>query len=78
LFCEIYDNGIGRKKAEALKSKSVNKEKSHGMKITHDRLSMLNGSAKFSGIEVIDLKDGNGNATGTKVILYLPLKFTDP
>ena len=71
LKCIITDNGIGRKKAEALKSKSVNKEKSYGMKITHDRLNMLNGESKLPSVEVIDLEDESGNAIGTKVIIKI-------
>lgn len=71
LKCTITDNGIGRKKAEELKSKGVNKEKSYGMKITRDRLMMLNSDGKLSGIEVIDLEDEHGNAAGTKVIIKI-------
>lgn len=71
LQCIIEDNGVGRKKAAELKSKSVNKEKSYGMKITSDRLSMLNGESKVSSVEIIDLEDDLGNSCGTKVILKI-------
>jgi Histidine kinase len=42
LMCMITDNGIGREQAERLKSKSVEKQKSMGLKITTERLSLLN------------------------------------
>ncbi len=74
LTCSIEDNGIGREAAQKLKSKSAEKRKSYGMKITSDRLEMLNnlGTSK-AHIEVIDLKNEQGQATGTKIILTIPL-----
>src|SRR4029079_5651788 len=38
LHCIITDNGVGREKAAALKSKTAEKEKSLGLKITTERL----------------------------------------
>jgi LytS/YehU family sensor histidine kinase len=75
LNCVIRDNGVGREKAEELKSKTAEKEKSMGLKITTERLALLN---KEKGIhtyyDIEDLKDENGNATGTKVILRISFK----
>lgn len=71
IHCIIQDDGIGRKKASELKSKSINGEKSYGMKITADRLNMITGNKKISTVEVIDLTDEFGNAQGTKVILEI-------
>jgi sensor histidine kinase YesM len=42
LYCTITDDGVGREKAEEYKSKSAEKEKSLGLKITKERLSLLN------------------------------------
>jgi ligand-binding sensor domain-containing protein len=78
LQCIIEDNGIGREKAGELKSKSVNKEKSYGMKITTDRLSMLNGESRISNVEIIDLKDAAGNPSGTKVIVKIMSAELEP
>jgi ligand-binding sensor domain-containing protein len=78
LKCIITDNGVGRKKAAELKSKSVNKEKSYGMKITKDRLAMLNGESKVSGVEIIDLEDEKGNSTGTQVIVKIMAAELEP
>jgi len=75
LNCTITDNGIGREKAEEMNSKTAEKEKSMGLKITTERLALLNrdkGVQTFYEIE--DLKNENGDATGTKVILKLSFK----
>ena len=72
LSCVIRDNGVGREKAEELKSKTAEKEKSMGLKITTERLALLNrekGLHTFYEIE--DLKDENGNGIGTKVNLKI-------
>jgi hypothetical protein len=61
-----------------LKSKSINKEKSYDMKITGDRLSMLNGESKVTNVEIIDLEDENGNAQGTKVIVKIMSAELEP
>ena len=37
----LTDDGVGRSKAEEIKSKSVEKSKSMGLQITADRLAML-------------------------------------
>lgn len=78
LQCVIEDDGVGRKKAGELKSKSVNKEKSYGMKITADRLSMLNGESKISSVEIIDLEDERGQPSGTKVIVKIMTAELEP
>jgi len=74
LQCVIEDNGIGREKARELKSKSATTKKSLGMKLTENRLSLLNRHAQLNAsVEIIDLvKEGNEPA-GTKVILNIPI-----
>ena len=49
LFYRITDDGIGRKKAAELKSKSASAHKSMGMRITKDRLAMLQQQNKDVG-----------------------------
>lgn len=78
LKCTITDNGIGREKAAELKSKSVNQEKSYGIQITRDRLSMLDKDSKTSHVEVINLTDKLGNAAGTRVIVKIMSAELDP
>ena len=72
LECTITDNGIGREKAQELKSKSVTRNKSLGMKLTEDRLNMLNQFAELNAsIEIIDIRNDVGEALGTKVVLKI-------
>jgi ligand-binding sensor domain-containing protein len=75
LICTISDNGIGREKAsEIRRTMPVKKHKSLGMKITEDRLKILNeiNNSQLS-VSITDLKDVNGHASGTKVELFVPL-----
>jgi tetratricopeptide (TPR) repeat protein len=75
LICAISDNGIGRKKASALKSKSAEKQKSMGLQITKERLALLNeefSSETFLHIE--DLFDKEGMPSGTRVTLKMNYK----
>ena len=75
LNCIITDNGVGREKAEELNSKTAEKQKSMGLKITTERLALLNrerGVRTF--YDITDMKDENGKATGTKVTLKISFK----
>jgi ligand-binding sensor domain-containing protein/anti-sigma regulatory factor (Ser/Thr protein kinase) len=74
LVCIIEDNGIGRENAMAMQSKTSVTRKSMGLKITADRLAMLNGRAGYTkpGVEIIDLRNENGDAAGTRVIIHIP------
>jgi hypothetical protein len=76
--CVIVDNGIGRKRAEELNSKSVNKEKSFGMKITHERLNLLSEESAASFVDIVDLTDNLGNSLGTKVIIKILSTSLEP
>jgi sugar lactone lactonase YvrE len=74
LQCVIEDNGIGRSKANELKSKSATANKSLGMKLTEERINMLNQYASLNAtISITDLEDGKEEATGTRVILTIPI-----
>lgn len=74
LECIIEDNGVGREKAKELKSKSASQKKSLGMRLTEDRLALLNTAGIASAaIEVEDLKNTEGSAAGTKVVLRIPI-----
>ena len=69
----ITDNGVGRAVAEKLKESKVLKRKSVGIDITKERLA--NFSKDFQNnfeVEIIDLFDNSGKASGTKVILHIP------
>lgn len=72
LTCIIEDNGIGRKKAAALKSKSAAKQKSLGLHITNERLALLNiNMDEQTSFNFEDITDDEGNAAGTRVILKI-------
>jgi ligand-binding sensor domain-containing protein len=73
LLCSIEDDGVGRKRAEELKSKSATKKKSLGMQITAHRLELLNQMHdKQTKVEIVDLVDSGGEACGTRVVLHIP------
>ena len=74
LFFKITDDGIGRKQAAALASKSPTKHKSMGLPITADRIAMLQGSnGAESPVTINDLVNADGSAAGTEVIIKMPV-----
>ena len=76
LFIKITDNGIGRKRAVALTSKSATMHKSMGLRITADRIAILQSSNDFnSPVTINDLVNADGSAAGTEVIIKLPVIY---
>ena len=74
LICSIQDNGIGRQTAYSLKKSAIKKQKSMGMKITQDRLDMINHARNQKAtMEIIDLYDEKNQPMGTKVVVRLPV-----
>jgi LytS/YehU family sensor histidine kinase len=74
LQCIIEDNGIGRVKAKALKSKTATSRKSLGMTLTESRLGLLNKHAELNAsVEILDLENVDREAVGTKVVLKIPV-----
>lgn len=70
----IKDDGVGRARAAELKSQSATAHKSFGMSITHERMELINQLHNTSlSVIVNDLHDGHGNATGTEVIIDIPI-----
>ena len=74
LFCKITDDGVGRKKAAELKSKSASTQKSMGMRITADRIAMLQQQNKTS-ITITDLVLSDGSPGGTEVLIKIPVAY---
>lgn len=73
--CVIQDNGVGRAKAKEFQANRNKLHKSFAAKATEERLDLLNyGKDKKIGVEIIDLFDDASNASGTKVILQIPIK----
>lgn len=68
LVCKIDDNGIGRERAQQLRSEKHIEYQSRGMQLSKRR-------AELYGIqqEIVDKKDAYMNAIGTTIILRIPL-----
>lgn len=79
LVCTIEDNGIGRRRAAELKSKSASFKKSMGVEITANRLQMLyNGNGGgANALRIEDMEDENGEPLGTRVVLRIPIKMVE-
>jgi sensor histidine kinase YesM len=70
----IRDDGVGRAKATELKSKSATQRKSFGMKITSERIELINQLYQTkTHVQINDLTDAMGNALGTQVVLDIPI-----
>jgi tetratricopeptide (TPR) repeat protein len=74
LFYRITDDGIGRQKAAELKSKSASAHKSMGMRITKDRLAMLQQQNKTS-VTITDLVLSDNRPGGTEVLIEMPVVY---
>ncbi len=70
LVCVIDDNGIGREMAATLKSKRHMEYQSKGMNISKRRAELYNINQ-----EVKDKIDKDGKASGTTIIVKIPLDF---
>jgi LytS/YehU family sensor histidine kinase len=76
LCCKITDDGIGRRKAAALKNKSTATHKSMGMRITADRIALLQQKKQVdTTIQISDLVLPDGSAGGTEVLLKIPVIY---
>lgn len=74
LICSVIDNGIGRAASAELKLLEPLKHNSKAMNITAKRIELLNTELQEPiELEIIDLKDSNGNALGTQVNIKIPL-----
>ena len=74
LRVSITDDGVGRAKAAEYKSKSANVNKSFGMKVTAERIELINQLYNTNAkAQIFDLKDSHGNSTGTNVTIEIPI-----
>lgn len=74
LEIQIIDNGVGREKSAEYKSKTATKHKSFGMKVTNERIELINQIYKTKAkVEIEDLFDQNHIGIGTKVIILIPI-----
>ncbi len=72
--CTISDNGIGRKESAARKKEGDALHESQAVVVTTERLKLLTeaGGPAYE-IRYRDLKDGKGMATGTEVMIEMPV-----
>jgi tetratricopeptide (TPR) repeat protein len=74
LNIEVEDDGIGRQKAGELRQKGPKDYKSMATHITRQRISSLNkGRKRKITMDIIDMKDEDGLATGTMVKFGIPV-----
>ena len=74
LVCAIEDNGIGREKSAMLNKNKLKKHKSFATSATQNRIELLNiGREKDITLRIIDLKDDDNLALGTRVEIKIPL-----
>jgi tetratricopeptide (TPR) repeat protein len=74
ILCSIEDNGVGRAKAMEIKNGKSNNHKSLGTSITESRLKLVNSLyGKNMKVDYTDLKDDEGNASGTRVVIRIPI-----
>jgi ligand-binding sensor domain-containing protein len=74
IHAEIIDNGIGRAAAALIKSKSATRQKSFGIKVTSERIAAINQIYHTTTkVEVLDLVNEKGEASGTKVVVEIPI-----
>lgn len=76
LICTIEDNGIGIETSQKMKENMVQVHKSMALEISKKRLETLEElENKKVILNVSELKNDDGTAKGTLIILELPLKF---
>jgi LytS/YehU family sensor histidine kinase len=74
LHVEISDNGVGRATAIEYKSKSATRQKSFGMKMTSERIMIINQLYNTETVvHIQDLVHSDGSPAGTKVTLEIPV-----
>lgn len=74
LVFEVEDDGVGRMQAKEILYKLNNEHKSLATAITHERIRVMNKKRKKKiTLQILDLKDNNDEAAGTKVLLTIPI-----
>jgi len=74
ILYEVEDDGIGREKAQEIKQKHLSDHKSLATTLTQERINVLNKKLKHKiKLEIIDLKNEKGEATGTRVVFDISL-----
>jgi len=78
LKCIIEDDGVGREMSAALKTGSIIHKRSLGMKLTNERLALMNEEKnRTSLLQITDITDSNSKVTGTRVTITLETIIDD-
>ncbi len=73
MVCVIQDNGVGRKKSAEINQQKGRKHNSRGIDITRERLQTLQNQGQLAyQIKIEDLKNEQGQASGTRVEILFP------
>jgi len=76
LVCVIEDNGVGRKMAAQYKSINPIEYQSKGMRLTADRLELINQNLKNKiEVRIDDIELENGTPAGTRVTVSFPEEY---
>jgi PAS domain S-box-containing protein len=75
LICTVEDNGIGREKALKIKESNTIKHTSVGVMLTKERLQLINSKYPVN-VEIEDLYNEKGEASGTRVKIYVEINKT--
>jgi sensor histidine kinase YesM len=70
IIYSITDNGIGRKKAHAIKQMNKPDQQSYGLSITRERIQLHNKDDKETGLVISDLEEA-GLPAGTKAVVRI-------
>jgi len=74
--CSVEDDGVGREKAMETQKKRAHQ--SMATSITRERLDILSRREKRKfEMKIVDLKNDDGSAIGTKVIFNMPFRIVD-
>ncbi|MEI9909090.1 MAG: tetratricopeptide repeat protein [Bacteroidota bacterium] len=74
LEINIADNGVGRVKSDELKSKTATRHKSYGMKVTSERIALINQIYKTgASVAIHDITNDKGEVAGTRVVIQIPV-----
>jgi LytS/YehU family sensor histidine kinase len=75
LYLQIEDNGIGRVASAKTNKNGLTSHKSHGLKVTEERLQILNQIYNVeASVHIIDVLLGDFQSGGTQVILQMKIK----
>lgn len=73
LLCTVEDNGVGRERSREIQDTSMVRHNGVGMKITEQRLRLLNEDQLEELISVIDLTDAQHHSSGTRIQIKIPI-----